>query len=116
MITHTYDLDMTPGEAPVEIHLNKNDADFSLVFRLFSSLGTLTLESGTSAQIRGRKPGGGTYTANASISINAKTVTVSGNSGMTNEAGAGMYEICLTHGGKELYSANFHIIVEPITQ
>lgn len=116
MITHNFDLDMTPGETPVEIQLNKNDADFSIVFALFSSLGTLTIESGTTAQIRGRKPGGGSYTANASIDIEAKTVTVTGDSAMTAEAGAGLYEICLTHGGKELYSANFHIVVEQITQ
>lgn len=115
MITHTYDLDMTPGDDPVEIHLNKNDADFSLRFLLFSSLGELNIESGTSAQIRGTKPGGGKYTASASITISSKTVTVSGNKNMTDEVGTGVFEICLTHGGKELYSANFHIVVEQIT-
>lgn len=116
MITHNFDLDMTPGETPVEIHLNRNDSDFTLVFALFSSVGALAIESGTTAQIRGRKPGGGTYTANASINIGTKTVTVTGDSAMTSEAGTGLFEICLTHGGKELYSANFHIVVEQITQ
>lgn len=115
MITHTYDLDMTPGDEPLRIHLNKNDADFSLKFLLFSSIGTLNIESGTTAQIHGTKPGKGTYSATASIAISSKTVTVSGDKNMTDEVGTGVYEICLKHGGKELYSANFHIVVEQTT-
>ena len=115
MITHNFDLDMTPGETPVEIHLNRNDSDFTLVFALFSSVGSLAIESGTTAQIRGRKPSGGAIEGNASIDIQAKTVTVEGNDDITSEAGTGLYEICLTHAGKELYSANFHIVVEQIT-
>lgn len=116
MIEHEYDLDMTPGEAPVEIHLNRNDTDFRLVLHLFSGLGTLTLESGTTAEIRGRDAAGAEYSENASVDIEAKTVSVSGSAELTACAGAGTYEICLMHGGKELYSANFHIIIEPPTR
>lgn len=115
MITHTFDLDMTPGDEPLRIHLNKNDADFSLKFLLFSSLGELNIESGTTAQIQGTKPGGGKYSASASITVSSKTVTVTGAKTMTDEVGTGIFEICLKHGGKELYSANFHIVVEQTT-
>lgn len=115
MITHTYDLDMTPGDEPLCIHLNKNDADFSLRFLLYSSTGALNIESGTTAQIQGTKPGGGKYTASASITISSKTVTVSGNKNMTDQVGTGIFEICLKHGGKELHSSNFQLAVEQIT-
>lgn len=115
MITHTYDLDMTPCDEPLRIHLNKNDADFTLKFILFSSTGILNIESGTTAKIQGTKPGGGMYNASASISTSSKTVTVIGSKSMTDEVGTGVFEICLTHGGKELYSANFHIVVEQTT-
>lgn len=115
MITHTFDLDMTPGDLPLHIHINKNDADFTLKFLLFSSVGTLNIEEGTTARIQGTKPGGGEYDAAATLSISDGTITVSGSKSMTDEVGVGVYEICLTHGEKELYSSNFCIDVEQTT-
>ena len=114
MITQTYDLDMTPGGEPLRIHLNQRDANFTLRLRLFSDIGELNIQSGTTAYIRGTTPGGARYTASASIS--SGVVTVTGNVNMTDAAGVGVYEICLTKSNKELYSSNFYIIVEPITQ
>lgn len=114
MITQTYDLDMTPGGEPLRIHLNQRDANFSLRLRLFSDAGQLNIESGTSATIRGTTPGGRGYNAYASISNGI--VTVTGNANITDAAGVGVYEICLTKNNKELYSSNFYIIVEPVTR
>ena len=114
MITQTYDLDMTPGGEPLRIHLNQNDADFTLRFRLFSDVGQLNIESGTSATIRGTTPGGKGYNAYASIS--AGVVSVTGNKNMADAQGVGVYEICLTKNGRELYSSNFFIEVERITK
>ena len=112
MIEHEQNLDMTPGEPPFEIRLNQNDTDFRLVLHLFSSLGALTLESGTTAEIRGRDADGLPCSENAAIDLVTKTVTVESNAFLTRTAGAGTYEICLTHDGKALHSANFHIVVE----
>ena len=47
MIAHNHELDMTPGDEPLRIHLNKNDADFVLNLALFSSAGTLNIEADT---------------------------------------------------------------------
>ena len=55
MITKTYQLDMHSGGVPVVVHLSQYDSDFSLVFNLYSSSGTFTVESGTTAAIRGTK-------------------------------------------------------------
>ena len=114
MITYSYDLDMTPGGAPLRINLNQNDGDFTLRLKLFSDVGQLNIESGTSAVIRGTTPGGKGYNAYASIS--SGVVSVTGNKAMADAQGVGVYEICLTKDGKELYSSNFYIEVERITK
>ncbi len=114
MITYEYDLDMTPGEEPLTIHLNQNDANFVLRFNLFSEVGELVIESGTSVALWGTKPGGGSFQTSGSIS--GKTVNVNGSSQLTNVCGLGDFELRLAHGGKTLHSANFHISVEKIPQ
>lgn len=114
MITQTYDLDMTPGGEPLRIHMNQQDANFQLRFRLFSDTGQLNIESGTSATIRGKTPGGRGYNAYASLS--SGIVTVTGSANMCDAAGVGVYEICLTKNNKELYSSNFYIHVERIAR
>ena len=115
MITHELVLCMTPtpGEKPQEINLNQNDGDFRLQATLFSDLGEFTVESGTTASLRGTKPDGTAYTKAASLS--GKTVTVQGDNVLTAVPGIGVFEICLTHIGKELYSENFHARIEPRT-
>lgn len=105
---------MTPGGESLWIHLNQGDADFTLRFQLFSDIGQLNIESGTTATIRGTTPGGKGYNAYASIS--AGVVSVTGNKAMADAQGVGIYEICLTKNGKELYSSNFFIEVERITR
>ncbi len=114
MITYEYDLDMTPGDTPLTIHLNQNDANFALRFHLFSDVGELVIESGTSVALWGTKPGGGSFQTSGSIS--GTTVNITGNSQLTNVCGMGDYELRLTHAGKTLHSANFHICVEKIPQ
>ena len=114
MIVYNHELDMTPGGKPLSISLNKNDANFVLNFHLFSSGGTLTLEPNTTVKICGTKGNGGEYTADAVLNDEMYIVTVDGDSDLTDEAGTGVFEICLIHNEKELYSANFYIVVEPI--
>lgn len=110
MLTQTICLDMVPrGDRPT-VHLNQGDADFVVVIKLIAPEEDFTVVSGTTATLRGTKPDGTSYTKGASI--NNKIVTVSGDSNLTAAAGKGVFEICLTYRGKELYSSNFYIAVE----
>ena len=113
MITHNYDLDVVPsGGRRLEIWLNQYDEDFQLVFALKARTGTFVVESGTTAAIRGTKPDGNGYSADAAIDTESATVTVTGDQQMTVAAGRSNYEITLYKDGKELNSANFTICVE----
>ena len=114
MVTQEFELSVTPVGDPVVVHLNKDDADFQLVFYIDSRSGTFTFESNTSAQIRGTKPDGTKFQASATVSTANKKVTVNGDKNMTNVAGVGIFEICLTHARKELYTQNFKVCIEDI--
>ena len=112
MITINTILDMRPGAVPKIIHLSQYDSDFSLVFRLHASFGTLNIESGTTAEIRGTKKSGTGYSASATLNTTNNTVTVAGDAQMTAVAGQNIYEIVLTKNNKVLGSANFILLVE----
>ena len=112
MITINTILDMRPGAVPKIIHLSQYDSDFSLVFRLHASFGTLNIESGTTAEIRGTKKSGTGYSASATLNTTNNTVTVAGDAQMTAVAGQNIYEIVLIKNNKVLGSANFILLVE----
>lgn len=112
MITKTYNLDMHPGGVPLVIHLSQYDKDFSLVFNLYSSVGTFTVESSTTATIRGTKASGTGYSVDATLDVSNQKVTVTGDQQMTAAAGKNIFELTLTKSGKELNTANFIIEVE----
>lgn len=112
MLTLTNRIDMRPGAVPLVIHLGQYDSDFSLVFELYSSAGNFTVESGTTAMIRGTKTDGHAYDADTTIDISAKTVTVAGSEQMTAAKGRNVYELVLTKSGKVLSTANFILDVE----
>ena len=112
MLTLTNRIDMRPGAVPLVIHLGQYDSDFSLVFELYSSAGNFTVESGTTAMIRGTKTDGHAYDADATIDVSAKTVTVAGNEQMTAAKGRNVYELVLKKGTKVLSTANFILDVE----
>ena len=113
MITHSFDLNMTPGGVPLIVHLSQYDDDFTLVFNLYSSMGDFTIESGTTAEIRGTKTDGTGYSASASINISNKVVTVTGNQQMTAVSGRNIFELTLWKSNKELNTVNFILDVEP---
>jgi lysophospholipase L1-like esterase len=112
MITINSQLDMTPGAIPVVIHRSQYDSDFSIVFTLFARTGNFTIASGTTAKVRGTKKSGTGYSADATIDVSAKTVTVTGDQQMTVASGQNVFEIVLLSGTKELCSANFILDVE----
>ena len=112
MITHTNKIDIVPGGRQVDIYLNQYDEDFLLVFNLFARAGTLVIEEGTTAAIRGTKPDGNGYSADATIDVANARVTVDGDQQMTVCTGRAAYEIVLYKDGKELSTGNFVIHTE----
>lgn len=114
MITKKYSLDMNPGGQPVVVHLSQYDEDVRLVFSLYSSYGTLNVESGTTAVLRGTKADGNAISIDEQLSKNGDevTVTVDVDKQMTAAAGKNLYELTLYSGSKRLSSANFVIQVK----
>lgn len=112
MRTLTQPLNMSPGGIPPVIHVSQYDSDFTIVFALFSTVGDFTIESGTTAMVRGTKSSGTGYSADATINISAKTVTVTGNAQMTVAAGQNIFEVVLKKNNKEISSKNFILNVE----
>lgn len=77
MLTQTFDLNLSPGDVPLHISVSQYDAaSRTLVFNLFSSDGTISLPSGTAAEVRGTKPDGNGFSYAATISGTTVTVTV----------------------------------------
>lgn len=113
MITYTNSINMYTGSIPLVIHVNQYDSDFTLVFNLYSSAGAFNVESGTTASIRGTKTDGNGYTANATIDISNRRVTVTGHVQMTATAGRNVYELVLTKSNKDIATANFILDCEP---
>lgn len=111
-ITKTNKLNMTGGSVPLVIHLSQYDQDFTLIFELYSTDGTFTVESGTTAAIRGTKADGNGYSVDATMDVTNKKVTVTGNQQMTAAAGRNIFELTLYKSDKELNTANFIIEVE----
>ena len=109
---YRYPLDMVPGGVRTTVRLNQGDEDFTLVFSLYASSGTFTMESGTTAMIRGTKPDGNGYSVDATVDTTAKTVTVEGELQMTAAAGKGNFELTLYHSGKKISTANFTLWTE----
>lgn len=116
MITYTNNLDIYPGNPPIVIKLSQYDTDFSLVFNLFSSRGTLTIASGTTAVFREKKPDGNVMSVNATIDITNKKVTLTPSDTIAKQitaiAGKCCCELSLQKNNDELNTANFVLLVE----
>ena len=116
MITHSFDLDITPTFPLNAVHLNQYDDDFMLRMHLYSSKGEFVIESGTTVEIRGTKPDKSGYTSDSASLIEESdgryTVEVHGDQQMTDVYGKGIFELTLVNDGKLLSTANFIIYVE----
>lgn len=109
----TANLDITPRGVPPVISLSQYDSDFTLTFSLYSSDGTLTVATGTTAGVSGTKPDGTGYGADCTINTTAKTVTVTGDIQMTAAPGRAVFELSLFKNSKRLSTSNFILDVEP---
>lgn len=111
MIERAYDIDLIPGGDPVEIRLSQYDTDFQILLYLTATNGNFVIENGTTAQMRGTKPDGSAYTKG--VYMTGRSVILQGDENLTDVAGIGIYEICLTHNNKLLNTSNFRVKVEP---
>ena len=114
MITINTRLDMRHGAVPEVVHLSQYDSDFTLNFELYASDGSFTMQSGTTAAIRGTKTDGEPFSMDATVS--GSTVTVTGTheqmQQLTAAAGRNVYELTLYKSGKELNTSNFIVLCE----
>ena len=110
-ITHTYTLDVVPGNQQSTFKLSQYDENFTMVLELFAREGQLTLDNGTTVELQGTKPDGTEYTKAASLTRNR--VTIEGDGNLTDVAGTGIFELCMTHNNRILHTANFNIYIEP---
>ncbi|MBR2775827.1 MAG: hypothetical protein IKD75_01750, partial [Prevotella sp.] len=116
MIIHHFDLAMVPGGIRSIVYLNQYDEDFSIVAHLHARNAEFSVESGTTAAVRGTKPDGNGYSAEATLGTDEETntpiVTITGAKQMTAFAGDSPFEVTLYKNGKELSSANFTLLIE----
>ena len=112
MLTKQYNIDMTPGGVQVIVPLNQYENDVTLQFHLFTRDGSLSIESGTTAAIRGTKKDGLGIDTVTGVSLSGNTVTVQVTEQMTAIAGRNVYELCLEKGNKKLFSSNIVFMVE----
>lgn len=110
MITYKLNLSMDPGGISPVIHVGQYDDDYTLVFKPFSAAGVFSIESGSTAEIRGTKLDGNGYSADAEIEDGL--ITVAGDKQMTAVAGMNVFEIVIKSGDKVLSSTNFCLAVE----
>lgn len=111
MVTYRNDLSVTPGGKTLRIYLSQNDANFSLIFDLYSTVGVLNIQSGSTVKLQGRHRNEKAFEVNGSIS--GTTVTVSGAKAITECPGEAVAELVITHSDKKLATANFILMIEP---
>lgn len=112
MITHTMNLDVVPYGTSPQVRLSGYDVDFKLIINLFASRGHFIIEPDTTIFVRGVKLNGDPLEQQVTFDANG-TVTIPGQVFGVDRYGSGVFELCLVHGGKELYTSNFYILVEP---
>ena len=110
MITHRNALSVTPGGPPLRIYLSQDDADFKLIFDLYSTIGTFTVQSGSTVKLQGRHWDRTPFEVSGTIS--GTVVTIQGNKSLTNRPGDSVAELVITHGSKQLATANFFLMIE----
>lgn len=113
MLTHRLKVNMSPSAAPQLVHMSQRDTNARVVVELYSDDGIFVLESGTTAKIGGKRADGTQVqefpcivdAANSAVMFDVPEI-------MTAVPGAGIYDITLTHSGKDLRSSDIRIYIE----
>lgn len=104
ILTRNYDLDVIPGGQPLLIRVSKNDTSSTLVFSLFTGIGSLAIPVGAAAAFRGKN-------VNESAMFSDNAVTVSLTKAMTQFVDRIPFEIVLTSGSYTLVTATLYLNV-----
>ncbi len=113
MITQTHRLDIIPGGPKTVVHVKQYQTDAVLVFELYSRLGSFEIPLNyTDCVVRGTKPDGNGYSAEAQCSYSLKTVTVQLTEQMTPVAGRCPFEISITDSSGDMITATFILDVQ----
>ena len=112
MITYRNDLSITPISHTPVITLSKNDSDYILIFDLYTTVGSFTLQSNSSIKMVGTRKDGSKFELGGII--NGLTATFNGNALLTTVPGEVIAELVLEHDEKRLATSNFIISVEPL--
>lgn len=124
MIIYEMELDMYSGGYKPTVYLNQYDEDFQLKIYPFNSEGQWTLTTGSTVAIRGTKPDGNGFSADATLSnatitndegeqVTVPVVTVAGDQQITVVAGRVVFELTFySSSGKELNTINFYAQIE----
>ena len=112
MLTYNIDLDVTAGARPALIHLKQYQTDAQLVFKLYTTSGTLSIGTVTDCSIRGTKSDGNGFSATATYSSGNQTVSFHVTDQMTAVAGKQPYELTLTDSTGKMITATFWLDVQ----
>ena len=112
MVTYNIDLDITPGGIPKVVHVKQYQTDATLVFKLHTRRGLLTIGNVTDCSIRGTKTDGNGYSASADYIVSSTSVEVELDEQMTAKAGRQPYEITVTDSTGKMITATFYLDVQ----
>lgn len=112
MLTYNIDLDVSAGAVPAVIHLKQYQTDVQLVFKLYTTVGTLSIGSTSDCSIRGTKSDGNGFSASASYSSSNQTVTFRVTSQMTAVYGKQPFELTLTDSTGKMITATFYLDIK----
>ena len=111
MIRKYVKLDVVPGGEAQRFHISEDDErSRHIVFRLFASKGELTLPSGTTAAIEGRKPDGTELRVSGTRSN--MEVTFDLPKAAADVPGETICNVVLKSGSKRLYTERFRLVVD----
>lgn len=112
MLNYPIDLDVSAGAVPAVIHLKQYQTDVQLVFRLYTTVGTLSIGNVSDCSIRGTKSDGNGFSASASYSSSNQTVTFRVTSQMTAVYGKQPFELTLTDSTGKMITATFYLDIK----
>lgn len=112
MLTYNVDLDVSAGAVPAVIYLKQYQTDVQLVFKLYTTVGTLSIGSTSDCSIRGTKSDGNGFSASATYSSSNQTVTFRVTSQMTAVYGKQPFELTLTDSTGKMITATFYLDIK----
>lgn len=112
MLNYPVDLDVSAGAVPAVIHLKQYQTDAQLVFRLYTTVGTLSIGNVSDCSIRGTKSDGNGFSASATYSSANNTVTFRVTSQMTAVYGKQPFELTLTDSTGKMITATFYLDIK----